>query len=82
MRSRPSVKEMKLELCSRCGSRRNGKLLAVEALAAQAILFGTYVLEFITDKGGSKLGNADISTDLKRPKPGTQKVNNGLKAVN
>lgn len=35
-----------------------------EALAAQAILARTYVLEFITDKGGSKYGNADISTDF------------------
>ncbi|MCR4432299.1 MAG: SpoIID/LytB domain-containing protein [Tepidanaerobacteraceae bacterium] len=36
----------------------------VEALAAQAILARTYVLEFIEDKGGSKYGNADISTDF------------------
>lgn len=36
----------------------------VEALAAQAILARTYVLEFIADKGGSKYGNADISTDF------------------
>lgn len=35
-----------------------------EALATQAILARTYVLEFITDKGGSKYGNADISTDF------------------
>jgi len=36
----------------------------VEALATQAILARTYVLEFITDKGGSKYGNADVSTDF------------------
>lgn len=36
----------------------------VEALAAQAILARTYVLEFIEDKGGSKYSNADISTDF------------------
>ncbi|HHW01928.1 MAG TPA: SpoIID/LytB domain-containing protein [Thermoanaerobacterales bacterium] len=36
----------------------------VEALAAQAILARTYVLEFIADKGGSKYANADISTDF------------------
>ena len=36
----------------------------VEALAAQAILARTYVLEFISSKGGSKYGNAHISTDI------------------
>lgn len=36
----------------------------IDALAAQAILARTYVLEFINDKGGSKYGNADISTDF------------------
>lgn len=36
----------------------------IEALAAQAILARTYVLEFITSKGGSKYGNAHISTDI------------------
>ncbi|TYP50871.1 SpoIID/LytB domain-containing protein [Thermosediminibacter litoriperuensis] len=36
----------------------------VEALAAQAILARTYVLEFVADKGQSKYGNADISTDF------------------
>ncbi|WP_422449014.1 SpoIID/LytB domain-containing protein [Thermoanaerobacterium sp. DL9XJH110] len=36
----------------------------VKALAAQAILARTYVLEFISDRGGSKYGNADISTDF------------------
>ncbi|MGB9812649.1 MAG: SpoIID/LytB domain-containing protein [Thermovenabulum sp.] len=34
------------------------------ALAAQAILARTYVLEFIKDKGGSKYQGADISTDF------------------
>ncbi len=36
----------------------------IEALAAQAILARTYVLEFISSKGGSKYGNAHISTDI------------------
>ncbi len=36
----------------------------IEALAAQSILARTYVLEFITDKGGSRYENADISTDF------------------
>jgi len=36
----------------------------VEALAAQAILARTYVLEFINDKGGSKYKNAHVSTDF------------------
>lgn len=36
----------------------------VEALAAQAILARTYVLDFIAEKGGSKYGNAHISTDF------------------
>lgn len=35
-----------------------------QALAAQAILARTYVLEFIEDKGGSKYGDAHISTDF------------------
>lgn len=35
-----------------------------EALAAQAILARTYVLEFIQDKGGSKYGDAHVSTDF------------------
>ncbi|MFO7152703.1 MAG: SpoIID/LytB domain-containing protein [Bacillota bacterium] len=36
----------------------------VEALAAQAILARTYVLEFVQDKGSSKYGDAHISTDF------------------
>lgn len=36
----------------------------IEALAAQAVLARTYVLEFIADKGSSKYENADISTDF------------------
>jgi len=36
----------------------------VEALAAQAIVARTYVMAFITEKGGSKYGDADISTDF------------------
>ena len=60
-----SVKEMKLEDYVAgvvAGEMENN--WPVEALAAQAILARTYVLEFITDKGGSKYGDADISTDF------------------
>ncbi len=35
-----------------------------EALAAQAILARTFVMEFITEKGGSKYSGADVSTDI------------------
>ncbi|HZJ76519.1 MAG TPA: SpoIID/LytB domain-containing protein [Oscillospiraceae bacterium] len=35
-----------------------------EALAAQAILARTFVMEFITDKGNSKYDGAHISTDI------------------
>lgn len=60
-----TVKEMKLEDYVAgvvAGEMEND--WPVEALAAQAILARTYVLEFITDKGGSKYGDADISTDF------------------
>jgi len=60
-----SVKEMKLEDYVAgvvTGEMENN--WPVEALAAQAILARTYVLEFITDKGGSKYSDADISTDF------------------
>lgn len=60
-----TVKEMKLEDYVAgvvAGEMENN--WPVEALAAQAILARTYVLEFITDKGGSKYGDADISTDF------------------
>ncbi|WP_026477298.1 SpoIID/LytB domain-containing protein [Alkaliphilus transvaalensis] len=36
----------------------------VEALAAQAILARTFVMEFIADKGGSKYEGAHVSTDI------------------
>lgn len=35
-----------------------------EALAAQAILARTFVMEFITEKGGSKYKGAHVSTDI------------------
>lgn len=60
-----TVKEMKLEDYVAgvvAGEMENH--WPVEALAAQAILARTYVLEFIADKGGSKYGDADISTDF------------------
>jgi len=60
-----AVKEMKLEDYVAgvvAGEMENN--WPVEALAAQAILARTYVLEFITDKGGSKYTDADISTDF------------------
>ena len=59
------VKEMKLEDYVAgvvAGEMENH--WPVEALAAQAILARTYVLEFIQDKGSSKYGKADISTDF------------------
>ncbi|NLZ53463.1 MAG: SpoIID/LytB domain-containing protein, partial [Thermoanaerobacteraceae bacterium] len=60
-----TVREMKLEDYVAgvvAGEMENN--WPVEALAAQAILARTYVLEFITDKGSSKYGDADISTDF------------------
>lgn len=60
-----SVKEMKLEDYVTgvvAGEMENH--WPVEALAVQAILARTYVLEFIEDKGGSKYSGADISTDF------------------
>lgn len=51
-----------------------------EALAAQAILARTYVLEFITDKGGSKYANADISTDFEEAQAwNTANINDKVK---
>jgi stage II sporulation protein D len=52
----------------------------VEALAAQAILARTYVLQFVQDKGASKYGNAHISTDFEEAQawnPG--KINDRIK---
>jgi stage II sporulation protein D len=60
-----TIKEMKLEDYVTgvvAGEMENS--WPIEALAAQAILARTYVLEFITDKGGSNYENADISTDF------------------
>lgn len=60
-----SVKEMKLEdYVAGVVAGEMENYWPVEALAAQAILARTYVLEFITDKGGSKYTDADISTDF------------------
>lgn len=76
-----SVKEMKLEdYVAGVVAGEMENYWPVEALAAQAILARTYVLEFITDKGGSKLGNADISTDFEEAQAwNPQKVNNRIK---
>lgn len=60
-----SIKEMKLEEYVTgvvAGEMENN--WPIEALATQAILARTYVLEFITDKGGSKYADAHISTDF------------------
>ncbi|ADL06896.1 SpoIID/LytB domain-containing protein [Thermosediminibacter oceani] len=52
----------------------------VEALAAQAILARTYVLEFVTDKGESKYGDADISTDFEEAQAwNPSKINDRVK---
>lgn len=60
-----NVKDMKLEdYVAGVVAGEMENYWPVEALAAQAILARTYVLEFITDKGGSKYGDADISTDF------------------
>ncbi|MDI3507963.1 MAG: stage sporulation protein [Clostridiales bacterium] len=36
----------------------------LQALAAQAIIARSFVLNFIVEKGGSRYGNADVSTDI------------------
>jgi stage II sporulation protein D len=60
-----TTKEMKLEdYVAGVVAGEMENFWPIEALAAQAILARTYVLEFITDKGGSKYENADISTDF------------------
>ncbi|HHY13397.1 MAG TPA: SpoIID/LytB domain-containing protein [Thermoanaerobacterales bacterium] len=52
----------------------------VEALAAQAILARTYVLEFIESKGGSKYGNAHISTDIEEAQAwDTESINDRIR---
>ncbi len=53
-----------------------------EALAAQAILARTFVMEFITDKGGSKYEGADVSTDIEEAQAwDAAKVNERIKAA-
>lgn len=55
-----------------------------EALAAQAILARTFVMEFITEKGGSKYKGAHVSTDIEEAQAWNQEaVNDKVKnAVN
>ena len=78
-----SIKEMKLEdhvAGVVAGEMEN--YWPVEALATQAILARTYVLEFITDKGGSIYGDADISTDFEEAQAWNPKnINDRVKAV-
>lgn len=51
-----------------------------EALAAQAILARTFVMEFITDKGGSKYEGAHVSTDIEEAQAyDAAKVNDRIK---
>ena len=51
-----------------------------EALAAQAILARTYVLEFISEKGGSKYGGAHISTDFEEAQAwNPDKINDNIR---
>lgn len=51
-----------------------------EALAAQAILARTFVMEFITDKGGSKYEGAHVSTDIEEAQAyDASKVNDRIK---
>lgn len=80
-----SVKEMKLEdYVAGVVAGEMENYWPVEALAAQAILARTYVLEFISDKGGSKYGNADISTDFEEAQAwNPENINDRvIKAVN
>ncbi|KAB3531892.1 SpoIID/LytB domain-containing protein [Alkaliphilus pronyensis] len=55
-----------------------------EALAAQAILARTFVMEFVTDKGGSKYEGAHVSTDIEEAQAwDARRVNERIKeAVN
>ncbi|MBA1334620.1 MAG: Stage II sporulation protein D (SpoIID) [Firmicutes bacterium] len=47
-----------------------------EALAAQAILARTFVMEFITEKGGSKYKGAHVSTDIEEAQAWNQEAVN------
>ncbi|ABR46405.1 SpoIID/LytB domain protein [Alkaliphilus metalliredigens QYMF] len=49
-----------------------------EALAAQAILARTFVMEFITDKGGSKYEGAHVSTDIEEAQAWSEEEVNDL----
>ncbi|SCX78165.1 SpoIID/LytB domain-containing protein [Alkaliphilus peptidifermentans] len=55
-----------------------------EALAAQAILARSFVMEFITDKGGSKYEGAHVSTDIEEAQAwDAEQINDRIKeAVN
>lgn len=51
-----------------------------EALAAQAILARTFVMEFVTEKGGSKYEGAHVSTDIEEAQAWNQsEVNDRIK---
>ncbi len=51
-----------------------------EALAAQAILARTFVMEFVTEKGGSKYKGAHVSTDIEEAQAWNQEeVNDRVK---
>ncbi len=47
-----------------------------EALAAQAILARTFVMEFVTEKGGSKYEGAHVSTDIEEAQAWNQQAVN------
>jgi stage II sporulation protein D len=47
-----------------------------EALAAQAILARTFVMEFVTEKGGSKYEGAHVSTDIEEAQAWNQEAVN------
>jgi stage II sporulation protein D len=48
----------------------------LEAMAAQAILARTFVMEFITEKGGSKYDGAHVSTDIEEAQAWNEKAIN------
>lgn len=53
-----------------------------EALQAQAIIARTFVMEFITDKGGSKYEGADVSTDIEEAQAwDAEQINDRIKAA-
>lgn len=47
-----------------------------EALAAQAILARTFVMEFVSEKGGSKYEGAHVSTDIEEAQAWNQQAVN------